>query len=89
MNSRLQQLIRDADDYCDQMGLEGQDSYHTEWSQKFAELLVKDCVAMIKGTMQYHLRREAVESDVNEAKLRAEGAAMAMLALAKRYGAKE
>lgn len=89
MNSRLQQLIRDADDYCDQMGLEGQDSYHTEWSQRFADLLVKDCVALIKGTIQYHLRRDAVEDDTAGAKLRAEGAAMAMLALAKRYGAKE
>ena len=89
MNPRLQQLISDADDYCDQMGLEGQDSYHTEWSQRFADLLVKDCVAMIKGTMQYQLRREAVEADPVEAKLRAEGAALAMLALAKRYGAKE
>ena len=43
MNERIQELASAADVWCDQNWL-GHDLYNQRWEEKFAELIIRDCV---------------------------------------------
>lgn len=48
MNERIQELAYQAEDYADSIVDQGGE-FHVTYTKKFAELIVQECVAMIKG----------------------------------------
>jgi hypothetical protein len=51
MNERIRDLAVKADVWCDQNHA-GDDHYDLMWEQKFAELIVQECVASIEKTIE-------------------------------------
>ena len=48
MNERIQQLAMQTDIWCDQNVAQGSPMYNNQWEQKFAELIVRECVRECK-----------------------------------------
>jgi hypothetical protein len=47
MNERIKKLAEQADIWCDQ-NYYGNEFYNIHWEEKFAELIVRECVAICK-----------------------------------------
>ena len=47
MNERIKQLAMQTDIWCDQIIAQGSPMYNNQWEQKFAELIVAECAAII------------------------------------------
>ena len=46
MNPRICKIAQDTDAWCDKYYF-GDDLYDLEWEQKFAELIVRECVHLV------------------------------------------
>ena len=47
MNPRICKIAQDTDAWCDKYYF-GDDLYDLEWEQKFAELIVRECVNLLE-----------------------------------------
>ena len=53
MNERIKELAIQTDIWCDQNLAQGSPMYNNQWEQKFAELIVFECVnAVMDGTKE-------------------------------------
>ena len=52
MNERIRELAMQTDRECEHLG---QSDIGEDWVAKFAELIVKECIAMSTGQNQYKL----------------------------------
>ena len=48
MNERIKELAMQTDIWCDQNVAQGSPMYNNQWEQKFAELIVKECMLYMK-----------------------------------------
>ena len=64
-------------------------SEHNIDLEKFAELIVADCIDTIRESTKSHLKVGATESELFEIHLRVEGALVAMAAVSKHFGVEE
>lgn len=48
MNERIRKLALETDAWCDQ-NWAGHEFYNIRWEEKFAELIVRECIVMTKG----------------------------------------
>lgn len=59
MNERIQELASAADVWCDQNWF-GHDLYNQRWEEKFAELIVRECIGLLGSESEYgrnHIKR--------------------------------
>jgi len=69
MNQRILKIAQETDAWCDQRYL-GEDSYNIEWENKFAELIVQECVNICDEVQwqygQYTFTATTVKNRVKE-----------------------
>jgi len=54
MNERILKIAQETDAWCDQRYL-GEDSYNIEWENKFAELIIRECLGIVnRHEYSYH-----------------------------------
>jgi hypothetical protein len=51
MNKRIKELAQQADDYATEKCRDGFSNYNSAYDNKFAELIIQDCVDILSG---YH-----------------------------------
>ena len=59
MNPRICKIAQDTDAWCDKYYF-GDDLYDLEWEQKFAELIVRECVYFV-GDLNSQKAKEMLE----------------------------
>ena len=59
MNPRICKIAQDTDAWCDKYYF-GDDLYELEWEQKFAELIVRECVSFV-GDLNSQKAKEMLE----------------------------
>lgn len=63
--------------------------HHRAFSlERFAELIVAECVEIIKLSAGSHLKQDATESELKEIQFKVQGALAAMSAVADHFGVK-
>ena len=51
MNERIKQLATETDIWCDQ-NFHNSPEYNIQWEQKFAELIVRECIEVVEQDMK-------------------------------------
>ena len=72
MNDRIQELAIQTDIWCDQNVAQGSPMYNNQWEHKFAELIVRECIAQ----MAIHMDKFGDEQSNNPVWYKAEEAVM-------------
>lgn len=88
MNERIRELKNEAFRWCDE-NIPYETGYGDAWEDKFAELILSQCVETIKQSASSHLKQNATESEVKEIQLKVEGALAAMSAIVEHFGVEE
>ena len=60
MNERIKQIAADTDVWCDQHWA-GSEFYDVQWEQKYAELIVKECIDTLEKRYMGDNNREDIE----------------------------
>jgi hypothetical protein len=74
MNERIRELAVKADVWCDQNHA-GDDHYDLMWEQKFAELIVEECMTMCDTVSADYLKHRKGAFDFQDKNIYAEGEA--------------
>ena len=61
MNERIKELAMQTDIWCDQIIVQGSPMYNNQWEQKFAELIVAECISTLNKRFMGDLNREDME----------------------------
>ena len=51
MNERIQELVAETDIWCDQNIAQQSPAYNNLWEQKFAELIVRECIGCCESVI--------------------------------------
>ena len=69
MNERIREIAYDAEDYADSIVDQGGE-FHPAYTQKLAELIVRECAAYLNGAMEVHNQREQDLMDLAARKIK-------------------
>jgi len=75
MNERIKELAMKTDAWCD-LNVIGDPKYNIIWEEKFAELIVKECMSMSDDLKAQYLGHRKGTMDFDEKNIYAEGEAV-------------